>query len=104
GGSAFSRVMQKINTEVLSGGEKLEGFATVAGQSAGDFAEMWKTRPKDAITEFVKGLGRVKESGGDVTQTLKDLGINSVQEIDTLARLSGAGDLLAESFGIASDA
>lgn len=38
GGSAFSRVMQKINTQVLSGGEDLWKFAKIAGKSADEFA------------------------------------------------------------------
>lgn len=104
GGSAFSRVMQKMNTDVLSGGEGLQRFAAVAGKTAEEFAQTWRTNPQEAIVDFVKGLGKVKESGGDVTETLKDLGINSIREIDTLARLSGAGDLLAKSFGIANKA
>ncbi|HES4263678.1 TPA: phage tail tape measure protein [Streptococcus pyogenes] len=104
GGSAFSRVMQKINTDVLSGGEGLRRFASVAGKTAEEFAQTWRKNPQEAIVDFVKGLGKIKESGGDVTETLKDLGINSVREIDTLARLSGAGDLLAKSFNIANKA
>lgn len=104
GGSAFSRVMQKMNTDVLSGGEGLQRFAAVAGKTAEEFAQTWRTNPQEAIVDFVKGLGKVKESGGDVTKTLKDLGINSIREIDTLARLAGAGDLLAKSFGIANKA
>ncbi|HGN3649970.1 TPA: phage tail tape measure protein [Streptococcus pyogenes] len=104
GGSAFSRVMQKMNTDVLSGGEGLQRFAAVAGKTAEEFAQTWRTNPQEAIVDFVKGLGKVKESGGDVTETLKDLGINSIREIDTLARLAGAGDLLTKSFGIANKA
>ncbi|HER6484408.1 TPA: phage tail tape measure protein [Streptococcus pyogenes] len=104
GGSAFSRVMQKMNTDVLSGGEGLRRFASVAGKTAEEFAQTWRKKPQEAIVDFVKGLGKIKESGGDVTETLKDLGINSVREIDTLARLSGAGDLLAKSFNIANKA
>ncbi|HHJ7819875.1 TPA: phage tail tape measure protein [Streptococcus pyogenes] len=104
GGSAFSRVMQKMNTDVLSGGEGLQRFASVAGKTAEEFAQTWRKNPQEAIVDFVKGLGKIKESGGDVTETLKDLGINSVREIDTLARLSGAGDLLAKSFNIANKA
>lgn len=104
GGSAFSRVMQKINTEVISGGEDLQRFAAVAGKTAEEFAQTWKTNPQEAIVDFVKGLGKIKESGGDVTKTLEDMGINSIREVDTLARLAGAGDLLAKSFGIANKA
>lgn len=104
GGSAFSRFMQKVNTAVLSGSENVAGFAEVAGMSADDFAKSWKEKPEEAITSFVEGLGRVQESGGDVTSVLKDLGIESIQEIDTLLRLSGASDVLVESLGISAEA
>lgn len=104
GGSAFSRVMQKINSEVLSSGENLQGFAEVAGMSAEQFASLWQEKPTAAIEAFVAGLGLINEAGGDVTATLKALGINSLQELDTLLRLSGAGDLLAYSFDLANEA
>lgn len=104
GGSSMSRVMQKINTQVLSGGSKLQNFAKVAGMSADEFSKAWKEKPAEAILAFIKGLDNVNKSGGDVTSTLKDLGINSVQEIDTLLRLAGASDVLTDALGISADA
>lgn len=104
GGSAMSRSMQKINTAVLSSTEELKGFASVAGMTAEEFSETWRTSPIEAIDAFAKGLNKVKEEGGDVTQTLKDLGITSVQEIDTWNRLANSGDLLAEAVEMANRA
>lgn len=104
GGSAMSRVLQKINTEVLSSGENLEGFAQVAGMTAQDFAQTWQDEPTVALEAFIKGLDDVKQSGGDVTQTLKDLGINSTQELNTLLSLAGASDVLSESLDMANGA
>ncbi|HFU4464354.1 TPA: phage tail tape measure protein [Streptococcus suis] len=98
GGSAMSRVMQKVNTAVLEGGEAVASFAAIAGTSAEEFATMWQERPQDAIVSLVKGLGRVKDEGGNVTGTLKDLGIESVNEIDAMQRLAGAGKLLETAF------
>ena len=103
GGSSMSRVMQEINTEVLSGGKNLEGFAKIAGKSASDFAEQWKSEPQEAILSFVKGLDEVGKAGGDVTSALKDLGITSTQEIDTLLRLSGASETLASALDISKE-
>lgn len=103
GGSAVSRIMQKINTAVAEGGEDLTNYASIADMSASKFAEVWRTKPTEAITEFLKGMGRIKEAGGDVTQSLKDLGINSVREIDSLQRLAGAGDLLADALNLANE-
>lgn len=104
GGSAFSRVMQKMNTAVVSGGAELEGFAKVSGMSAEDFAKSWKENPQDAITAFIKGLGNAQDSGEDIITTLKDLGINGIRETDTLQRLAGAGDLMSEAFDTANTA
>ena len=104
GGSSFSRVMQKINTQVLSGGKQLKFFAKTAGMSAQDFAHEWKTEPQIALLAFLDGLKRVKESGGDVTKTLKDLGIKSTQEVDTMQRMAGAGDLLSRALKTANSA
>lgn len=104
GGGAMSRVIQKMNTEVLSGGANLEGFARIAGKSAQEFAAQWQDDPATAIADFVDGLKKVQESGGDVTQALKDLGINSTQEITTLSNLTGANDLLRDSLEMSADA
>ncbi|WP_449461461.1 hypothetical protein, partial [Streptococcus suis] len=73
GGSAMSRVMQKVNTAVLECGEALTNFASIAGASADEFATMWKERPQDAIVALLKGLGRIKDEGGNVTFTLTAL-------------------------------
>ena len=104
GGSSMSRVMQKINSEVLSGGKNLGEFAKISGMSASEFSAVWKDEPTTAISAFVSGLDEIQKSGGDVTSTLKEMGISSVQEIDTLLRLSGAGNALTKSFSLANKA
>ena len=104
GGSAFSRVMQKMNTAVISGGAELEGFAKISGMSAEDFAKTWKENPQDAIIAFVKGLGRAQDSGEDIVSMLKEIGINGIRELDTLQRLAGAGDLMSDAFDTANTA
>ncbi len=104
GGSSMSRVMQKINTEVLSGGENLSKFAKISGMSSDEFSKAWKDKPTEAITAFINGLDELNASGGDVTTMLKELEINSVQEIDTLLRLSGASDVLTDALGMGAKA
>ena len=104
GGSAMSTTLKKINTEVLSGGDKLKGYAQVAGMSANQFAEAWKSRPTEALTSFISGLKDIQASGGDVNSVLKELGITGLRETDTLTRLAGAGDLLGSAFDIANNA
>ncbi|HEL2312805.1 TPA: phage tail tape measure protein [Streptococcus suis] len=102
GGSAMSRVMQKMNTAVAEGEEALDKFAAVAGMSAEEFAAKWKAEPQNAIVDFLNGLRRIKEEGGDVTQTLKNMKISNIRDIDSLQRLAGAGELLAKTLGMAN--
>lgn len=102
GGGAMSRVMQKMNTSVLSGGKTLDKFAQVSGMSSSQFQKAWKDDASQAIVSFVKGLGKAKKSGKDVSSMLKDMGINSTQEIDTMLRLSGAGGTLSKALDISA--
>lgn len=104
GGSAMSKAMQIINSEVLSGGENVKGFADVAGMSAEQFSDTWKNDPIAALDAFIGGLGEVSESGGDVAGTLEGLGIKNMNMIDTLSRLTGASGLMTESVDMANRA
>jgi len=104
GGGSMSRVMQKINTEVLSLGDNLDEFAKISGMTSDDFVKQWSKDPAKAISSFVKGLDRINKGGGDVASTLKSLGISSTQEIDTLLRLSGASDVLVDSLRMSNQA
>lgn len=104
GGSSMSRVLQKINTQVLSGGKNLSKFAAISGMSASSFSNSWKDDPQNTIKAFVKGLNNISKSGGDVTSVLKELKMSSIQEIDTLSRLAGAYNVLENSFNIGNDA
>ncbi|GEP21105.1 prophage protein [Latilactobacillus sakei subsp. carnosus DSM 15831] len=103
GGGSMSRVMQKINTSVMSGNKSLSKFASVSGMSSKEFQKAWKDDASQAIVSFVKGLGKAKTSGKDVTSMLKAMGISSTQELDTMLRLSGAGDTLSKSLKISGD-
>lgn len=103
GGGSMSRVMQKINTSVMSGNKSLSKFASVSGMSSKEFQKAWKDDVSQAIVSFVKGLGKAKDSGKDVTSMLKAMGISSTQELDTMLRLSGAGDTLSKSLKISGD-
>lgn len=85
----------------------LEGFADVAekgGMAAEDFAMKWKNEPTAVLEAFVKGLAKIKEEGGNVNLTLKDLGITGVRETDTINRLVNAADLLPDAFDTANRA
>lgn len=104
GGSAISRVLLDINSQVASGGENLQIFASVAGMSAQEFANQWKSNAAVAFVAFIEGLQRVKESGQDVVPILDELGFSQIRTRDALLRSAGAGDVFAQALELGSKA
>lgn len=104
GGGVISRVMQRMYTDVKNGGDGLSNLAKVAGVSSKDFAQSFESDPVRAVDAVVKGLGRVKAEGGNVVQTMSDLGIKGTEETSVLLRLAGAGDLLSDSLKLGDSA
>ena len=92
GGSAVSKVMIDIAASVDAGGERLETFARVAGVSADDFAEKWRTDPGAALATFVQGLANAEAQGSSTLGILADLGITEVRMRDALLRSAAASD------------
>lgn len=56
GASAISKTFLKINTEVSTGGDKLEQFAKTAGMTVDEFSKAWANAPTDAFLSFINGL------------------------------------------------
>jgi len=104
GGGVISRVMQRMYGDVKSGGEGLENLAKVAGVSSKDFAAAFESDPVRAVDMMVQGLNKVKESGGNVVDTMADLGIKGTEETGVILRLAGAGTLLADSLKLGDSA
>jgi TP901 family phage tail tape measure protein len=97
GGTAISQSFLKMNTAVLGGGEKLAGFAKVAGMTTDQFAKSFKDDAAGSMVSFMEGLQKVKESGGNVSEVLADLDLKGIRVQDMMMRGAGAGDLLRKS-------
>ena len=104
GGTAMSTVLTKISNAVDKGGEKMETFAKVAGMSADQFSETWKTSPVEALSAFIVGLNDTMESGGNVSAVLEDLGIKGIRETNMVKSLALAHDVLNEAVNTSNTA
>lgn len=104
GGSAVSTIMTKMQLAVEEGGESLEQFANVAGMSADEFRQAFQEDAAQALVSFVEGLGTMESRGQSAIATLSDMEITEIRQRDALLRLAGAGDVLSESLGIATQA
>ncbi|VHM07152.1 phage protein [Streptococcus pyogenes] len=104
GGGVASRILQDLYSAVQTGGERLDYFAEVAGMSAKEFATAFENDPIRAMGAFATGLNGVEASGGNVVQTLTDLGFKSTEEQRVLLQLKSSGDLLTKSLDLQNTA
>jgi len=97
GGTAMSRVFIDIAVAVDKGGEKLEQFADIAGQTTQEFSSQFKQNAAGAVKDFIGGLGKLDKRGMSLFDTLDKVGFSNVRIRDALLRASGAGDLLTRT-------
>lgn len=97
GGTAMSRVFIDIAVAVDKGGEKLEQFADIAGQTTQEFSSQFKQNAAGAVKDFIGGLGKLDKRGMSLFDTLAKVGFSNVRIRDALLRASGAGDLLTRT-------
>ncbi|CAI6023618.1 hypothetical protein PAECIP112173_00350 [Paenibacillus sp. JJ-100] len=104
GGSAFSRVMIDMAQAVATGSKDLNNFAMVAGISAQELQEKFKTDAAGALLDFIDGLGRMSAAGENTFAVLDALGLSEIRVRDALLRASGAGDLFRNSLELGTKA
>jgi len=97
GGTAFSKVMIDMSSEVATNGKNLQNFAKVSGMSVAQFKKAYKEDASGAIISFIEGLGRMSDAGDNVFGILDEMGMSEIRVRDTLLRASGAGDLFRKS-------
>lgn len=97
GGSAMSKVMIDIAASVDKGGERLKLFADVAGVSADEFSEKWRSSPGEALAMFVQGLADAESQGKSTLGMLETLGISEVRMRDALLKSASAADIFTKA-------
>lgn len=104
GASAISKIMTNIDKAVDTGGKSLAEWAEVAGMSAKKFQEVWGADAAAGLLAVVEGIAKSNEEGTSFNQTLEDLGIKEIRQVDTLSRLVNAHENYAENIQMANAA
>lgn len=94
GGTAMTQTLSAIESAVAAGGEDLQKFAIVAGESSEEFASKWKNKPVEAIQDFIRGLGTLDERGASATMVLDDMGLSGIRQSNMLKSLALAADTM----------
>lgn len=95
---------KEIQKMAKESGQQLHNFSNIAGVSADKFKEMVKNNPSEALRLVVEGLGKMKESGQDITPVLDTLGIKEVRLRDTVLRLAGGHKELTKNLNLSKKA
>ena len=104
GGTAMTQTLSAIESAVAAGGEDLQKFATVAGESAQEFADKWKNHPIEAIQDFIRGLGKLDEKGESATMVLDEMGLSGVRQSNMLKSLALAADTMTGAVDLSNRA
>lgn len=104
GGTAMTQTLSAIESAVAAGGEDLQKFATVAGESAQEFADKWENHPIEAIQDFIRGLGKLDEKGESATMVLDDMQLSGVRQSNMLKSLALAADTMTGAVDLSNRA
>lgn len=100
----MTQTLSAIESAVAAGGEDLQKFATVAGESAQEFADKWKNHPIEAIQDFIRGLGKLDEKGESATMVLDEMGLSGVRQSNMLKSLALAADTMTGAVDLSNRA
>lgn len=104
GASAISKIMSNIDMAVDTNSAKLAEWANVAGMSADKFKELWNDDASSGLMAVVEGIAKSNEEGTSFNETLEELGIKEIRQIDTLSRLVNAHENYSKNIDMANKA
>ena len=104
GGSAFSKLMVKMQVACEAGGDDLEAFAKICGMTGDQFKQSFQEDAYNAIMYFVQGLAKGGEQGESAIKMLTDMGIEEVRLRDAILRATNANELFTNVLDLANTA
>lgn len=96
--------LKDLATGAEASSQKLDVLGKVSGLGADGFAKAWREDPMIAIEAFIKGIKGMIDRNEDLTDVFESLDMNGIRETDTLQRLAGGNELLANAVKTSNDA
>lgn len=97
GGTSIGKTFRTLDQAVRGSGDELERVAQIAGVSGEEFSKTFSQSATRGLELFVRGLGRIKREGGDVSATIDSIGLEGERLIQVLGPLANRSDLLSEA-------
>jgi len=100
GGSAFSKVMLRIESDIATNADSIKNWANVSGLSVNEFKKLWEKDASGALSKFINGLSNLESKGQNATVVLDDLDLSEVRVRDTLLRAANASNVFNDSLNL----
>ena len=104
GSTAMTRVLGKMNTAVMSGGDNLKTFASIAGTTTEQFQRAFEEDASMALELFFEGIDRLNEAGVDVAGMLETMTLGGQRALQAIMSLSGAHEELSKAMNLSGKA
>ena len=101
GRTAIITTMKNIADALDEGGQRARNFAAVTGQSLNQLRTQFQKSGGESFASLVEGLANVQREGGNVTATLRTLGLNSIRTQTSILALLEGSDQLATKMDVA---
>lgn len=99
GSSVVGRAFNEIANSIDKGGESLESLRKITRLS---FDELKRLDSFDIFIKTLEGLRRVQEEGGNVSETLRSIGLEGVRNRKVLLTLANNTDQVADALALAN--
>ena len=103
GGTQIGLSFQAINDALRNGGEELNRLQEITGRTGDALRQdFFNGESAKVFEDFVKGLGNIQASGGDVSAALNSLGLSGSQSMQVLSTLATRTDVLSDALSQAN--
>lgn len=104
GGTAISTIMSNIDKAVATNAGSVKTWAQTANMSVDEFTAAWGDDAVGALSAVLVGMDSATAAGGNMSQMLEDLGIDSIRQTDTMKRLANNSEFLGKAVETANRA
>jgi len=102
--SSLFKLSQAIKDAAVNGGKQLEKLSRVTKKTGDEIKRDLGDKPEKVLLAFVKGLKKIKDEGGLVSETLTEFGITGVEATSVIEVLADKVDRLERNVKLSNDA
>lgn len=99
---ALQRSFHRLGEAAQDGGERVQVMAQMMDLTQDEVADLQATNPDRFFMTLLESINETATGAGDLTSTLRELGVVNIRDVDTISRLAANYDLLEKSVEMAN--